>query len=70
MGMRDTMVSELSKEINKKISEMDSNYSNIINQSSENLIDAALDVYKGKSGEKQAANEFVNKLQRIYNESK
>lgn len=70
MGMRDTMVSELSKEINKKISEMDSNYSNIINQSSENLIDAALDVYKGKSGEKQAANEFVNKLQRIYNEFK
>lgn len=70
MGMRDSMISELNKEINKKISEMDSNYSSIINQSSENLIDAALDVYKGKSGEKQAANEFVNKLQRIYNKSK
>lgn len=68
MGMRETMIAELNKEIQQNLSE--ENSSEIFYQSSENLIDAALDIYKGKSSERQAANEFINKLQRIYNELK
>lgn len=68
MGMRETMIAELNKEIQENLSE--DKDSDLYYKSSENLIDAALDVYKGKLGEKQAANEFINRLQRIYNESK
>ena len=68
MGIRETMIAELNREIQENLSK--NLVGDLYYRSSENLIDAALDIYKGKSGEKQAANEFINRLQRIYNESK